>query len=207
MTTTNIIETRRGLYVGEPLPMGAIGTSASGWWGAWFLMISEASLFAYMFFTYFYYSVQPQANWVPGGPPSFLYPGIQTGLVLIGCLSAWFANRSIRADNRLFALIGLGVTWLIGSGFIAVQLLDWFSKPFSFSLSTYSSEYYLITGAHLAHVFIGWIMLLMVFLWTAFGYFDDIRHVPITIAGVYWYFIAVIWIGVFFTLTCTPYLA
>ncbi len=207
MTTTNVVETRRGLYVGEPLPMGAIGTSASGWWGAWFLMISEASLFAYMFFTYFYYSVQPQANWVPGGPPSFLYPGIQTGLVLIGCLSAWFANRSIRADNRLFALIGLGVTWLIGSGFIAVQLLDWFSEPFSFSLSTYSSEYYLITGAHLAHVFIGWIMLLMVFLWTAFGYFDDIRHVPITIASLYWYFIAVIWIGVFFTLTCTAYLA
>ena len=51
------------------LPMGSIGTSASGWWGAWFLIISDSMLFLYLFFSYFWYSVQPPANWVPGGPP------------------------------------------------------------------------------------------------------------------------------------------
>ena len=41
--------------------------------------------------------------------------------------------------------------------------------------------------------------------WAALGYFDRVRCVPIAIAAVYWYFVTVIWIWVFFTLTCTPY--
>ena len=196
---------RAGLSSGGPLPLGAIGTRASGWWGAWFLMISEASLFAYLFFSYFYFSIQPPANWVPGGPPNFLYPGIQTALVLLGCASAWYAHRSILLNERFFAALGLGATLLLCSAFIAVQFIDWFSKPFSFSLSTYSSEYYLITGTHLAHVVVGWLMLMMTLLWTMLGYFDGVRCIPIAIVKIYWYFVAIVWIGVFFTLTCTPY--
>ena len=34
---------RDGLYEGGALPMGAIGSSASGWWGAWVLMLSEGT--------------------------------------------------------------------------------------------------------------------------------------------------------------------
>ncbi|HEY7663071.1 MAG TPA: cytochrome c oxidase subunit 3 [Xanthobacteraceae bacterium] len=199
------IDTFNRAYRVKPLPMGAIGTSASGWWGACFLLISETSLFAYLFFSYFYFSIQPPANWVPGGPPSFFYPGIQTGIVLVGCATVWFANRSIQLGQWLFALLGLAATWLLCSGFIAVQFLDWFDKPFTFALDTYSSEYFLITGAHLAHVVLGWIILLMVLIWTALGYFDPVRYVPVTITALYWYFVAAIWIGVFFTLTCTPY--
>jgi heme/copper-type cytochrome/quinol oxidase subunit 3 len=52
---------------GRPLPVGTIGYRASGWWGAGFFILSEASLFAYWFFTYFYFAVQPMAQWVPGG--------------------------------------------------------------------------------------------------------------------------------------------
>jgi heme/copper-type cytochrome/quinol oxidase subunit 3 len=193
-------------YVVKPLPMGAIGTSASGWWGLWFVLISEAALFVYILFSYFYFSIQPQANWVPGGPPSFLYPGLQTVVVLAGCASAWLADRSIRIGSPLTALLGLGITFLLCSAFIALQFLDWSDKPFTFALDTYSSEYFLITGVHLAHVAVGWIVLLMVFVWTALGYFDPVRFVPITIAAFYWYFIAAVWLGVFFTLTCTPYL-
>lgn len=196
---------RNGLFEGGRLPVGAIGTSASGWWAVWFLMISEAALFAYLFFSYFYFSVQPPANWVPGGPPSFLYPGIQTALALAGCVSVWFAHRSIRFGQQLLAIFALLVTFLLCSGFIAIQFLDWQDKSFPLSESTYSSLYYLITGAHLAHVVLGWIMLLMVLVWAALGYFDRVRHVPIAVTAVYWYFVAAIWIGVFFTLTCTPY--
>jgi heme/copper-type cytochrome/quinol oxidase subunit 3 len=192
-------------YPVRPLPMGAIGASASGWWGAWFLMISESFLFTYLFFSYFYFSVQPPANWVPGGAPNLLYPLLQTAAALLGCASAWFAHRSMRLGAAPMALAGLGATWLLCSAFILVQVLDWRNKPFSFSSGTYSSEYFLITGAHLAHVALGWIMLLVVFVWTALGYFDPVRHVPVAVVALYWYFVAAIWIAVFFTLTCTPY--
>lgn len=205
MTTADPMERGEPLYGGGSLPAGSIGMSASGWWGVWFLMISEAFLFAYQLFTYFYFSVQPNANWVPGGKPSFLYPAIQTVLVLAGCATAWFAHRSMQRNEFLLSVAGLGATLLLCSGFIAVQFLDWFDKKFEFYSSTYSSIYFLITGTHMAHVVLGWIILLMVLIWTALGYFDAIRCVPIRIAKIYWYFVAVIWLAIFFTLTCTPY--
>lgn len=187
------------------LPFGAIGTSSSGWWGMWFLMLSEGSIFAYVFFAYFYYSVQPATDWIPGGPPDFTYSAPQTGLVLLGCISAWGAERALRRDSKLLSLLGSGVTFLLGSGFIALAFLDWFSKPFSFATSTYSSVYFLISGLHLAHFIVGWLVFLVLLAWTALGYFDRVRHVPVTIGAFYWYFLAITWLAVFFVLYGTPY--
>jgi len=187
------------------LPMGSIGTSASGWWGAWFIIISDATIFGYLFFAYFWYSVQPAANWVPGGPPSFLYSAPQTALVLVGCGSAWFAHRSINRNELLPTILGLTLTIVLGACFIALQALSWASKSFGLSSSTYGSIYFVITGTHLVHFVIGWIMFLMLLLWTLMGYFDRIRHVPIIVGKLYWYFLAVTWISVFFVINCTPY--
>ncbi len=191
---------------GGPLPVGSIGTRASGWWGAWFFLISESSLFAYLFFAYFYFSVQPSAGWPPHGPPDLIYPIPQVVVVLLGCVSATFADRAIgRRDGGAAALLGLGLTALLGAGFIALQFLDWFSKPFGFAASTYASMYYVISGTHLAHVVAGEIMFIVLFVWALLGYFGPVRHLPITVGMLYWYFVAALWIAVFFVLNITPY--
>lgn len=192
--------------IDRPLLVGSIGYRASGWWGAWFLVLSEASIFAYLFFAYFYYSVQPQAEWVPGERPSFTYTAPQCAVILVGCASAWWANRSARRGERLMLLLALGATIVLGAGFIALQFLDWSDKPFTFASSAYSSIYFTTGGFHLAHVVVGWIAFVMLFVWSALGYFDPVRHVPITIGAFYWYFLAVVWLAVFFVLNVTPYL-
>jgi cytochrome c oxidase subunit 3 len=188
-----------------PLPAGSIGTSASGWWGAWFLIISDTAIFGYLFFAYFWYSVQPSANWVPGGPPSFLYSAPQTVVVLLGSASAWLAHRSINRNELMPAMVGLAFTIVLGAVFIALQAFDWASKPFGLADSTYSSIYFVITGTHLAHFVVGWIMFVVLLVWTLLGYFDPIRHVPITVGKLYWYFLAATWMSVFFVINCTPY--
>lgn len=189
----------------QSLPIGSIGTRASGWWGAWFLIISDSMIFAYLFFAYFWYSVQPDAHWVPGGRPSFLYSAPQCALVLIGCGSTWFADRSILRNELLATLFGLGLTVILGAGFIALQFLDWFSKPFGLVGSTYGSIYFVITGTHLAHFAVGLLIFIMLFVWTALGYFDRMRHVPIMVGKLYWYFLAATWLCVFFVVNGTPY--
>ena len=189
----------------QSLPMGSIGTSASGWWGAWFLIISDSMIFAYLFFAYFWYSIQPDAHWVPGGPPSFTYSAPQCVVVLLGCGSAWYAHRSINRNKRSATLLGLGVTVILGAIFIALQFVDWSSKPFGFASSTYSSIYFVITGTHLAHFAVGFLIFVMVLIWTMLGYFDRTRHVPIAVASLYWYFLAATWLSVFFVINVTPY--
>ena len=190
----------------RPLPVGSIGARASGWWGAWFLIISEASIFAYLFFSYFYYSIQPQAEWVPGRHADLTYALPETAVILAGCASAWWANRLARRDERLPLLLALAITLLLATAFIALAFADWADKPFTFSDSAYSATYFTTTGLHLAHVVVGWIIFVMLLVWNALGYFDAIRHAPVTIGALYWYFLAAVWVAVFFVLYITPYL-
>ena len=51
----------------ESLPVGAMDTRASGWWAMIFVVFTEASLFAYLLFTYYYLAVQPH---LPGTFPA-----------------------------------------------------------------------------------------------------------------------------------------
>jgi cytochrome c oxidase subunit III len=191
----------------HPLPVGSIGYRASGWWGACFLVLSEASLFAYLFFAYFYYSIQPHGQWLPGGLPDFTYSAPQSGLILIGCATAWWANRSALRNERISSIIALAATVVIGAGFIALQFVEWHSKPFTLASGAYGSIFFTIGGVHLAHVVVGWIAFVMLLIWTMLGYFDTARHVPVTVGALYWYFLAVSWLAVFFVLYGTPYLA
>lgn len=189
---------------GEPLPVGSIGFRSSGWWAAIFLVISEASIFAYLFFTYFYFSIQPTYRWPPGGPPSFLYSAPQTVIILVGCGAVWWANLSATRGEMARAMLALAATIVLAAGFIALQFLDWNSQPFSLASSSYSSIYFTIGGLHLAHVAAGFVMFVVLLGWTALGYFDAARHVPITVGTLYWYFLAIVWVAVFFVLYCTP---
>jgi cytochrome c oxidase subunit 3 len=196
-----------GSKPGPPLPFGAIGTSAAGWWGAWLFLLTEASAFSYVFFTYIYYLLQPPSDWSPGGPPAATYAGFQTGAIIVACLSAWAAQWAVRRELVLVALIALAGTFLLAAGFIALQFMDWSSKPFDFPKSTYSSVFFLVSGFYLAHVFVGCIMSLLLLVWTALGYFDHVRHVPISIGSLYWFFLAIAWLAVFVLLYGTPYLS
>ena len=189
------------------LAMGSIGRAASGYWGAVFLVLSEASIFAYLYFSYYYFSVQPHSGpWPPSGPPSFIYAAPQTAVVLLASAAMWWADRSAGRAEQAGALLGLGLTLILGAGFIALQFLDWYAKPFSLATDAYSSLYYVITGVHLAHLVAGIIMAAAVQVWFLLGYLGPVRHVRLTVTALYWYFLAAVWLTLFFTLNITPYL-
>jgi heme/copper-type cytochrome/quinol oxidase subunit 3 len=70
------------------LPSGSIGVRASGWWGIIFLIMSEASIFAYLFFAYFYYAVHfDYRPWPPYGAPSLTLAIPETVLIFLASIS------------------------------------------------------------------------------------------------------------------------
>lgn len=191
-----------------PLAVGSIELRSAGFTGMALLILSEASLFAYLFFAYFYFSVQPHSGaWPPSGPPSFKYSAPQAAIMLIGCVTMWWANRSAARGARGAVLIGLVVSFTLALGFIALQFIDWYGKPYPLATDAYSSFYFVITGAHLTHVVAGALMIAAVFTWTALGYLGPVRHVPILATALYWYFLAIAYLWLFFTLYGTPRLA
>jgi cytochrome c oxidase subunit III len=144
--------------------------------------------------------------WPPYGAPSLTFPIAQTALILLGAAAMWWNNRRAAVSVRWLPVLGLLVTLLCGAGFILLGLEDWSSKPFALSSNAYSSIYFVMTGVHLIHTAIGALMALAVMVWSTMGYFGPVRHVPITVTAIYWYFLAATWAALFFVLYITPYL-
>ena len=71
------------LYGGEALPVGSKGRLSSGWWGMITVIGTEASLFAYLLFSYAYVGAQTVTAWPPKGPPPLDLAVIGTILLIL----------------------------------------------------------------------------------------------------------------------------
>jgi cytochrome c oxidase subunit 3 len=194
-------------YEGPPLPIGSKGRLSSGWWGMLAVIGTEAALFAYLFFSYFYVSSQVIGRWPPQGAPKLGIAVPETLILLLGSLAMWWGERGIRRGRSGTLIAGTAITLLLGILFLSLQGIEWSHKPFSPSSDVYASLYFLITGFHMGHVLIGLIMLLVLLVWTALGYFGDRRHSAVSIGVLYWHFVTFVWLGVFFTFYITPRLS
>lgn len=94
----------------------------------------------------------------------------------------------------------LGLTVLLGFGFLAGQVLAWrFFQQQGIYVASYpsSSFFYLLTGLHAVHLLGGLIALIYTLIgsWTRMKL--DSQRIAIDITGWYWHFMAVLWIYIF----------
>jgi len=190
----------------RPLPVGSPGRKSSGWFGMMTLIATEASLFVYLLFSYFYFALWSDGAFLPKDPPKFNLSGPDTVILLLSSVVVWWGEKGARKGHRRQLSLGLLGGIVLGAIFVGVQLIEWSGKPYQFNSSAYSSLYFTITGFHLAHVVIGMLVLLVLLVWSLLGHFDSRRHAPVAIGAIYWHFVDAIWLAVFFTIYVTPYL-
>ncbi|MDB6009704.1 MAG: ctaD [Gammaproteobacteria bacterium] len=188
------------------LPIGPIGRHGIGYWGVGMLVVSEAALFSYLLFAYYYTGASAQHGWVLEPRPSLKLALPNTILLLASSVAAWIGERGILDRQRGKALLGFGLAFLMGAVFATIQGYEWVSKPYSLGTSSYASLYFATTGFHMAHVIIGLGVLAALFLWTALDYFSPRRRLTISSGVLYWHFVDVVWLFVFSTYYLTPYL-
>jgi heme/copper-type cytochrome/quinol oxidase subunit 3 len=190
----------------QPLPVGSAGRRSSGWWGMLTLVVTEASLFAYLLFSYFYLASQAQGTWLPTDTPSLKLALPNTIILIASSFVLWWGERGIRRGQRMRLLVATGVTLVMGIVFATLQVMEWHNKPFSISDHAYGSLYYTVTGFHMAHVLGGLLILAALLLWAALGHFDERRHAAVSIGAIYWHFVDIVWLAVFSTFYLYPYL-
>ena len=188
------------------LPVGPIGRRGLGWWGVGTLVATEAALFAYLLFAYYYTGATAEAGWVLEQHPSLHVALPNTLLLVASSFVAWWGERGILRQRRPQALWGFGLAFLMGVVFGLLQLHEWHTKPFQIGTSSYGSLYFLTTGLHEAHVAVGVLVLAVIFLWTALDYFSPRRRLSVSAGVLYWHFVDVVWLFVFSTYYLTPYL-
>jgi cytochrome c oxidase subunit 3 len=161
---------------------------------------SEAMFFATFFGAYFtIYSVNPV--WPPAGFPR-LKPELATVLTVVlvsSSLTLQLGVRAIRRDRARLLLFWVGLTILLGTTFLGLQLYDYSLLGFSVRDGIFGSLFYVMTGLHMAHVFGGVVFLVLVLLQGLGGQLSDASHDSLEAGAIYWHFVDVVWICLFTT--------
>lgn len=205
MTDAAQEQPQRGYRLG-PLDVGGSHNRNAGWLGMWCLIVTEASLFGYLLFSYLYMELQYGRDWLPSELPAFRLSGPNTVLLLSSSVAVWWGESGIKKNRKWRCVAGLLGGIVLGTIFVVVQVFEWKDKSFVLSTDSYSSLFFTVTGFHMAHVVAGLVILAIVAFWSGLGLFDDKRHSAVSIGSVYWHFVDAVWLAVFSTLYISPHL-
>ena len=81
--------------------------------------------------------------------------------------------------------------------FLSLQAFEYSHAAFGFRDDIYSSTFFMATGFHGFHVFVGTCFLLVCFFRARAGDFSPEKHVGFEAAAWYWHFVDVVWLFLF----------
>ncbi|MBF2048956.1 MAG: cytochrome c oxidase subunit 3 [Leptolyngbya sp. IPPAS B-1204] len=165
-------------------------------------LAAESMIFLGLFMAYLTFrAVYP--TWPPEGTPEreLLLPGINT-LILIGSSFVIHqADTAIKQNDVGGLRKWFGITAAMGAIFLVGQIYEYHNLEFGLTTNLYASTFYVLTGFHGLHVFLGLCLILAV-LWRARrkDHYSSEHHFGVEAAELYWHFVDVVWIILFILL-------
>ncbi|MDO6747558.1 cytochrome c oxidase subunit 3 [Gilvimarinus sp. 1_MG-2023] len=137
-----------------------------------------------------------------GGLLSWL-PFWNTAILMTSSVTVHFAHTAIKNNKRKQFNIMLGLTVLLGVIFLILQAEEYIHAYTELGLTLesgiYGSTFFMLTGFHGAHVTMGTMMLLIMWLRSVTkGHFKPDDNFGFEAASWYWHFVDVVWVGLFF---------
>ena len=131
----------------------------------------------------------------------FWLPTINTALLLSSGVTVTIAHHALRENHRGRTIAFMWMTVLLGITFLFVQGYEYFHAYSELNLKlssgVYGSTFYMLTGFHGFHVFVGMLMLLFITLRLQKGHFTADKHFGFEGAAWYWHFVDVVWLGLY----------
>jgi cytochrome c oxidase subunit III len=131
----------------------------------------------------------------------FWLPTINTALLLSSGVTLTIAHHALVAGQRSKTILFMWMTVLLGIVFLFVQGYEYYHAYREMNLTlasgVYGSTFFMLTGFHGFHVFIGMLMLLFITLRLQKGHFTPERHFGFEGAAWYWHFVDVVWLGLY----------
>jgi cytochrome c oxidase subunit III len=132
----------------------------------------------------------------------FWLPTINTGLLLTSGLTLTIAHHALLANARGKTIFWMWVTVALGLTFLFVQGYEYAHayRDLNLKLSSgiFGSTFFMLTGFHGFHVFVGMLMLTFITIRLMKGHFTPKRHFGFEGAAWYWHFVDVVWLGLYF---------
>jgi heme/copper-type cytochrome/quinol oxidase subunit 3 len=189
----NTFEGNQTLKVGQGLRTGML-----------LFITSEVMFFFAFFWAFFYSSVNPDIALGGVWPPRELIvfdpwkvPLLNSLILLTSGSTVTVCHNCFITGDRPLAIGSLAVTILLACIFTFLQGYEYVYAGYSLSDSVYGTTFYLATGFHGFHVFIG-TCFLSVCLYRLIAYhYTREDHLGFEAAAWYWHFVDVVWLYLF----------
>ncbi len=129
-------------------------------------------------------------------------PTVNTALLLTSGVTLTIAHHALIAGQRAKTIVWMWITVALGATFVAVQAYEYHHAYAELNLKLssgiFGSTFFMLTGFHGFHVFVGMLMLTFITLRLMNGHFTPKRHFGFEGAAWYWHFVDVVWLGLYF---------
>ena len=125
-------------------------------------------------------------------------PAINTAILLASSVTLTIAHHALVAGERGKLILFQGITVALGIIFLFLQVEEYAhaynEMGLTMNAGIYGSLFFLLTGFHGAHVTMGTLMLLIMFLRILKGHFTTENHFAYEASAWYWHFVDVVWL-------------
>ena len=176
--------------------------------GFWTFIGSECLFFGTLIATYMAY----KGASVAGPTPEYVFDipltSISTFVLLMSSLAMVLALDGVQKGDKKKGLFWLGTVIVFGSIFLGFQYYEFthFIHEYHLTLNTnvFGSTFYVLTGFHGAHVTIGVIWMITLFIRVLQDKIPAEKSLQVEIAGLYWHFVDIVWIVIFVLIYLIP---
>ena len=177
--------------------------------GMGLFIASEVMFFLAFFWAFFHSALNPTdalgGIWPPAGVEplnAWEVPLWNTVLLLSSGATVTWAHHALLVGGsaRRSGIVALVGTVLLAGLFTALQGFEYVTAPFTMADNVYGSTFYMATGFHGIHVFLGTAFLAVCLARLAAGHFAPTHHVGFEAAAWYWHFVDVVWLFLFVTM-------
>lgn len=175
-------------------------TASKPYVGFWLYLMTDCILFATLFATY---AVLHKSTF--GGPSplelfDLKFVLIETILLLTSSFVCGLTIVAARAGVLKYVLVGLAVTFLLGAGFLGMEI-DEFSRLIAEGngpdRSAFLSSFFTLVGTHGIHITIGLLWLVVLAGYAMRRGLTTTVVKRLTLFSLFWHFLDVIWIFIF----------
>jgi len=163
-------------------------------------LASELMFFGGLFASYFTIRAAHPVWPPPGAHLDTVQAGVFTAVLVLSSGTMQLAVRKAEAGARGAARRWVVATIVLGVLFLGNQAVEWSRVPFSPSTHVFGSLFFLMTGFHGFHVFLGLAAMAFLLIRMAGGGSDPGETPAVEVVGYYWHFVDVVWLGLYATI-------
>ncbi|AQL42290.1 cox-type terminal oxidase subunit III [Halorientalis sp. IM1011] len=147
-----------------------------------------------------YYFFVRAGAWPPTHLPDLLgsLVLVNTAILLASSVTLHYAHHALSAGHQRRFRALLGVTVALGAVFLAGQAYEYYEllvvEGFGLQTGVFGSAFYGLTGLHGFHVFLGVVVLAVVFGRALRGAYGAGRDTSVATASLYWHFVDAVWL-------------